>query len=418
MTKALAGRLRQHPPSAEAVPDPVHAWEKWAPAWHGMFFGLLGVASALALADPQTSWARRAAIALLALTLAGWYWLWVVHRSIWDRPVLQVVAYLVGAATLWVLLLLLHEVFFILAFSAYAQVFGFLPSPRSSIPGSVVLTALLAVMQWAGTEDPTPAPFVIAVSAAAAGILLSLWIDAIIGQSQERHRLIGELEATRAELATAERQAGTLEERQRLAGEIHDTLAQGFTSIVTLLEATEAELAPGQATVRRHLGQALDTARDNLGEARRLVWALQPEALERTSLPEALDRLGERLQDEAGVVTRVVVTGTRRPLSTQAEIVLLRAAQEGLANIRKHARASEAVMTLSYVGDRVILDVTDNGCGFDAGAVKGGRGGDLSGGLGLRGLEARLSGVGGALDVESALGEGTVLVAQLPLDGT
>lgn len=418
MTKALAGRLRQHPRSAEAVPDPVHAWEKWAPAWHGMFFGLLGVASALALADPQTSWARRAAIALLALTLAGWYWLWVVHRSIWDRPVLQVVAYLVGAATLWVLLLLLHEVFFILAFSAYAQVFGFLPSPRSSIPGSVVLTALLAVMQWAGTEDPTPAPFVIAVSAAAAGILLSLWIDAIIGQSQERHRLIGELEATRAELATAERQAGTLEERQRLAGEIHDTLAQGFTSIVTLLEATEAELAPGQATVRRHLGQALDTARDNLGEARRLVWALQPEALERTSLPEALDRLGERLQDEAGVVTRVVVTGTRRPLSTQAEIVLLRAAQEGLANIRKHARASEAVMTLSYVGDRVILDVTDNGCGFDAGAVKGGRRSDLSGGLGLRGLETRLSGVGGALDVESALGEGTVLVAQLPLDGT
>jgi len=353
----------------------------------------------------------------LALCLAGWYWFWAVHRPVWGLPFLQVVAYLVGAATLWVLLLVLHEAFFMVAFSAYAQVFGFLPSPRSAIPAAVVLTAGLLAMQAMGMEHPTPAAFLIAVSAAAAGILLSLWVDAIIRQSTDRHRLIEELEATRAELAAAERQAGMLGERQRLAGEIHDTLAQGFTSIVTLLEATDAELAPGQTTARRHLKHALQTARDNLGEARRFVWALQPEALDQSTLVEALGRLGVLMTEETGVETRVVVTGTPAVLSAGAEVALLRAAQEGLANIRKHASATRAVVTLSYLEDRVVLDVTDDGRGFDTGAIGDGSGG-LAGGLGLRGLKARLAVLGGVLDIESTPGEGTALVAQLPLVST
>ncbi|MCA1690978.1 MAG: sensor histidine kinase [Actinobacteria bacterium] len=394
----------------------VHAWERWAPAWHGAFFLLLGLSSVLALADPHTSWARRGAILALAVPLAGWYWGWAVRGPIWNRPFLHVLAYLAGAATLWVLLLLLHEAFFILAFSAYAQVFGFLPSPRSAIPGAVVLTTVLLVMQGTKSEKATPGPFVVAVAAAGAGILLSLWVDAIMRQSQDRHRLIEELEATRAELAVAERQAGTLGERQRLAREIHDTLAQGVTSVVTLLEATEAELAPGQDVARRHLGHALRTARDTLAEARRFVWALQPKALDRGSLAEALGRLAETLADETGMTARLLVTGPPQPLSAQAEIALLRAAQEGTANIRKHARATEAVLTLSYLDDRAILDVRDDGRGFDAAAVAaGGPRAEVAGGLGLPGLKARLAMLGGGLDVESTPGEGTVLVAQVPI---
>ncbi|CAN5176152.1 hypothetical protein BH18ACT4_BH18ACT4_14320 [soil metagenome] len=87
------------------------------------------------------------------------------------------------------------------------------------------------------------------------------------------------------------------------------------------------------------------------------MWGLQPEALTQSSLADALDRLAERLQDETGVAARLAVTGTPRSLSAQAEIALLRAGQEGLTNIRKHARATQVVVTLSYMGDRVILDV-------------------------------------------------------------
>ena len=111
---------------------------------------------------------------------------------------------------------------------------------------------------------------------------------------------------------------------------------------------------------------------------------------------------------------RFVATGAPQPLAAQSEIALLRAAQEGMANIRKHAQASEVVLTLSYWDNRVILDVRDNGRGFDVSAAAGKRA-EIRGGLGLRGLKARLAVLGGGLEVESAPGDGTVLVAQVPI---
>ncbi len=393
----------------------VHAWERWAPAWHCVFYGVLGLATMLALADRAISGTDRAAAAGLATLLGGWYWLWVVRRRIWTLPIPQVLVYFAGAAALWLLALSVNEAYFLLAFSAYQQVPSYLPSPRSAIPGVVVLTGLLLAMDLVDAGRPSPLTLLIAALSAGLGIVFLLWIDAIVRQSEDRHRLIGELEATRAELAAAEREAGTLAERQRLAAEIHDTLAQGVTSVVTLLEATEAEMEPGQATARNHLDRALRTARDTLAEARRFVWALQPEALDRGSLVEALDRLAAGLADETAVAARFVVSGTPQRLAAPVEIALLRAAQEGSANIRKHAQAGEAVLTLSYLGDRVILDVRDDGRGFDPVAV-GARPGDVSGGLGLRGLEARLAALGGGLEVESAVGEGTVLVAMVPVE--
>jgi signal transduction histidine kinase len=350
----------------------------------------------------------------LAFCLAGWYWFWAIRRRIWNLPLQRVIAYFGVAAILWVLLVMLEEVFLIVAFSAYAQVLGFLPSPRSAVRGAVVLTAMLVVLVGIVMQPLTPAPILFAVFSAGAAVFLSLWVGAIIRQSQERHRLIEELEATRAELAASERLAGKLEERQRLAREIHDTLAQGFTSIVTLLEATDAKLADGPGISRPLVGQALDTARENLAEARRFVWALQPEALDRSSLAEALGRVAESLQREARVATRLVVTGTPQVLSAQAGMALLRAAQEGSANIRKHAQATEAVLTLSFVRDEVILDIRDDGRGFDLTALDG-YGFEPSSGFGLRGLKARVAALGGVLEIETAPGEGTVLVIHLPL---
>src|ERR687894_1303283 len=109
--------------------------------------------------------------------------------------------------------------------------------------------------------------------------------------------------------------AGVLRERQRMAHEIHDTLAQGFTSIVMNLEAAEGIMPPDSTRVRHYLDQARHTARESLTEARHLVWALQPEALKSASLPEALGRLVERWSEESGTAANVNVTGTPCPLS-------------------------------------------------------------------------------------------------------
>lgn len=202
-----------------------------------------------------------------------------------------------------------------------------------------------------------------------------------------------------------------LEERQRLAHEIHDTLAQGFTSIVTNLEAAGGALDRDRAALRHHLNQALGVARESLSEARRLVWALKPEPLEEAPLPEALRRLVARWSSSSGVAAEVFVTGEPGSLAAEAEVALLRVAQEALANVRKHARAGRVAVTLSYIGGRAVLDVRDDGVGFDPAATSPGSGGD---GFGLRSMRERLERAGGALSVESAPGEGTVLSAEVP----
>lgn len=214
-----------------------------------------------------------------------------------------------------------------------------------------------------------------------------------------------ELERTRRELEQTSRQAGVLEERQRLAREIHDTLAQGFASIVVQLEAAEMA-AQNETSAGRYLEQARTAAREGLSEARRMVWAMRPEILENTSLPEALGRLLQRWQEESGVRAQFTLTGEPRPLHPELEVGLLRIAQEALANIRKHSRARQATLTLSYLNDMVLMDVQDDGVGLQP---------PISGSFGLRSMRERVEALGGQMTVESEPGQGTTLAFSLPL---
>ena len=210
------------------------------------------------------------------------------------------------------------------------------------------------------------------------------------------------------------RRAGLIGERQRLAHEIHDTLAQGFTSIVMNLEAAEAILPTDHSPhAHRHLDQARLTARESLAEARRLVWALRPKLLEEAPLPEALSRLAERWSEASGVAASVSITGTPSPLAPEVEVTLLRVAQEALANVRKHARAGRTALTLSYMNDLVALDARDDGAGFDPSTKSAGSVRD--GGFGLETMHERVESLGGTLSVESIPGEGTSLAVELPL---
>jgi signal transduction histidine kinase len=228
----------------------------------------------------------------------------------------------------------------------------------------------------------------------------------IIEQSRERAQLIARLEAAQAELAEVSRQAGTLAERQRLAGEIHDTLAQGLTSIVMLLQAADTEIDADPAEARRHVGLAAQTAREGLAEARAMVAALAPAHLEAGLLHEALGRLADRIGAELGIAVRFELCGPARPLSATTEVVLLRAAQEALANVRKHAHAADVRVILSYEPHNVRLDVRDDGAGFDPERV--------SGGYGLRGMRSRILQVGGSLLVRARPGAGTSLSVEVP----
>lgn len=208
---------------------------------------------------------------------------------------------------------------------------------------------------------------------------------------------------------------GILVERQRLAREIHDTLAQGFMGVITNLTAAELAADPlvPDAPSARHIGDAKRIARDSLAEARRLVWALRPESLDRYSLPEALGNLVAEWSDRTGIEARGTTNGTPRGLLPEAEVALLRAAQESLANVHKHARATIVNVTLTYMEDRVVIDVLDDGEGFDPDAVASPVGPQDVRGFGLTSMRERVEQLGGRLAVETAPGEGTAIVVEL-----
>jgi signal transduction histidine kinase len=231
------------------------------------------------------------------------------------------------------------------------------------------------------------------------------WITRIIEQSAERANLIAALTTAQADLARAEHDAGVLAERQRLATEIHDTLAQGFTSIIMLLQAADTVGSPER--VRGYLSQASAVARENLVEARALIAAEPPAALDGSSLPDALRRLAGRLAGETAITVGFEVTGTTRWLPSAIEVVVFRCAQEALANVRKHSGADTVTLGLDYQADKIRLSVRDDGAGFDPARGRGR-------GHGLIGMGSRVAQGGGTLDVRSSPGVGTTLTVEVP----
>jgi signal transduction histidine kinase len=204
-----------------------------------------------------------------------------------------------------------------------------------------------------------------------------------------------------------------LDERQRMAREIHDTLAQGLTGIITQLEATERAAGRSEQW-RRHLDQARALARTSLSEARRSVQALRPEPLEGASLPEALGEMASRWSETSTVELSFATTGEPRPLLAELEMTLFRVAQEALANVAKHAKASKVGLTLSYTDQAVLLDVRDDGVGFLARPTDGNGHPGGGQGFGLEGMRQRLRRVAGSLEIESAPGDGTAVSASVP----
>ncbi|MEU3747825.1 MULTISPECIES: sensor histidine kinase [Streptomyces] len=230
-------------------------------------------------------------------------------------------------------------------------------------------------------------------------------------QADRLRTVITDLVRTRRELAATERREGTLAERQRLSMEIHDTLAQGLSSQQMLFQAAERLWDDDPVAARRHIRTAASIAEHNLAEARRFVHDLAPADLAGGGgLEEALRALAEREASDT-LQVRFHRDGTpTAPLPERLQSALVRIAQGALANIREHADATAAALTLTYLDDHVVLDVADDGRGFTATDRPGGVRGH-----GLPAMRARLQQLGGTLTIESTPGEGTVLSAVAPL---
>ena len=301
-----------------------------------------------------------------------------------------------------------------LLFLAYPQVWFVVQGRRTGLLWTVLLAVASAIgpVSDAGAGQSTLEVLRESVISLVFSLALGLWISRVLRQSAERASLIAELERTRAELADLHHAQGMAAERERLAREVHDTLAQGYTSIVVLAQTAAAALPGSPSIAAERLAVIEDVARENLAEARAMVAAFAPVALDSATLVEALGRLAERFGRETGIATRLdtgALAGADPGLSRAEEIVLLRGAQEALANVRRHASAGAVVLRLGRVGEgesaQVSVHVEDDGVGFDPAAEPG---------VGLAGLRDRAEEVGGAVDVVSAPGEGTRVTVRVP----
>ncbi|MEU9191691.1 sensor histidine kinase [Streptomyces hundungensis] len=369
---------------------------------HALLGGLLALAAVRAVGDGAP---HAGAVLALAVLMAVVYAVGVALRPV--RPRTPAAALWLGAlGVVWLALLAVSSDALWTAFPLYFLLLHLL-ALRWALP-AVLGTAGAAIASFVlHGQQVTPGAFIGPLLGAAVAVATVLGYDALYRESERRRELIDELVATRAELAEAERTAGTLAERERLAREIHDTLAQGLSSIQLLLRAAERALPAGDPA-RAHVEQARRAAQDNLAEARRFVKALTPPDLEHGSLAGALERL---CSGAPGPAVQFGVSGTPVELPTPYEVALLRVAQSALANTVQHAAAGRAEITLSFMDTSVALDVVDDGRGFDPAARRP----KEPGGFGLPAMRSRALSLGGTLSVESAPGQGTAVAITLPL---
>ena len=404
------------PGSPSTAPSLYERWgdrlNDWCP------YVTLALSSVLALAWSKDSASERLVTAGLVAIAALWVFLGYTRAPTprQAHPV-RMIVYFIGLLVISSVLAVREYIFFIFLITGFFH--AMLLRPWPVLIGGVFATSVL-VNTVIGGFPTNPewltiwvAIIVIQTLAIGAGGLLG---EKLAEQSEQRRQAVAGLEAALEEnaglhvqLLNQAREAGVLDERQRMAGEIHDTIAQGLTGIVTQLEAAQ-QARDRPDDWQRHVANAVKLARESLSEARRAVEGSRPEHLETARLPDALAEVARQWSEINGVPVEVVTTGDVQPLHAEVEVALLRIAQEALANVAKHANASRAWLTLSYMGDVVTLDVRDDGVGFEVPDGSGRRGA----GFGLTAMRQRVTRVAGTLAIESETGAGTAVSARVP----
>jgi signal transduction histidine kinase len=373
---------------------------------HGIFVALTTfmVVRAILLAGAEAPWVIALGFVLLAAYLAGAFLARSATSPVGPRVWLAVLTTVVLA-----LVPLTPDATFLI-FPLFFLQLHLLPF-RWAIP-VIVATTAFAIVVFAGNSGWTVGGVLGPAIGATVAIVIGLGYRALYREARQRQLLIDELLATREMLALREREAGVLQERSRLAREIHDTVAQGLSSIQMLLHAAERE-GSGQAALE-HVRLARETAATNLAEARRFIRELTPPALEQQTIGAALARLAE-----ANTVDSLAVTfhssGEPVELPMRLETALLRIAQATLANVRQHANAGRAEITLTYLDNWVGLDIVDDGRGFSPRAIDAAASERTS--FGLTAMSQRVEQLGGTLTIESRPGAGTAIAVGFELIG-
>ncbi|MEV1245693.1 sensor histidine kinase [Nonomuraea sp. NPDC049750] len=361
-------------------------------------YALLALLAGVTVAIKQSAGASPLIDLVLCALMAAWMLGLFTLRPAWRERVPVMAMFFTVLILLTAILVVRDPWFGFFTPAGYIYAFRVLRWPWQ--PAGVAAVAMVSgTAQAYGVDKTTPVGLITYVAVMAANVIpmcgFAWFARRSAQQNDERKRALEEareanrkLETTLTEnaalherLLAQARQAGVHDERRRMAREIHDTLAQGLTGIITQLHAAE-HAGDDPAEWRRHIEAATRLAGESLSEARRSVDALRPEPLRTARLGEALASVAGRWSALHEIPVQVTTTGTARPMRPEVEVALLRTAQEALTNVAKHARATRAGVTLSYMEHEVALDVRDDGAGFDPARL--GDNGDGSGAAHLR----------------------------------
>ena len=394
----------------------------------------------------------------------GWAFAAVTVASVWG-------AALADRNALLAQIYAIPELFIILAY-------------RRALAAAAVMNFGLVAVQALGGE-PTPDNLSKwTASAVAVVVLTGLFgkpIDLLAETNMRNRELVEQLQARNAQIARLSHIEGTARERERIAREMHDTIAQGLASILALARATTAEVAqaggPAPSAMgvaqaanaaasanvagknreaSRHLAMIVELAQECLDDTRRMIADASPRALDGRGLAEAVGRAADRLE-RAGITVARSLDSTLPPLPQPTRVAILRIAQEAIANVARHSRAVNVAVSLRSVAGAAVLEVRDDGVGFDsaaAGAVDAevgsssnqaalrsrpkpadeGRAGlprvrSLSqrgrlrrapegddSGFGISDMRGRAADLGGSVSIDSSPGRGTRLLARIPVE--
>jgi signal transduction histidine kinase len=271
--------------------------------------------------------------------------------------------------------------------------------PRSGVV-AVTLTTVAAVVLGAVSRGE-----------ADLGYVLGPVVGSLARIVADRQRALDDLEDAQQRLLAAERDRLRAQERANLARDIHDTLAQDFAAVELHLRRAATLLAPGDPAAPS-VALAQQATAEGLAQARRFLAGGPGHRMDATLLG-AVRHAAERAQADSGGRTLIEVRamGSEPALSADLATGILRMTQSALSNVVRHADATSAAVTLTWEPDRVLLDIVDDGRGFDP----DGHTDTTGGGFGLPSMRSRVRDLGGTFGFESQPGEGTAIAITLPL---
>ncbi|MEZ0068399.1 signal transduction histidine kinase [Streptacidiphilus sp. MAP12-20] len=347
---------------------------------------------------------------------------WSTAREVVPEAVL----WLVALTALWLSLTVLVLEFELILAPLYFVYLLVLPVRPGHVIGGLTGAALLLRMLVHGTQGSLPFLGLLVGAGLALGLARCL---VLIGGLRCRDKaLVEELRRVSESTMEEEREVGRVEERGRLAQDVHDTVAQGLSAMAMLLQAADESLTSVAHLdkARTRLRAAAEINSVALGQARDIVHGIAFSELGDGGLPPAVRRYVALVQrtliareQVRGGEQRLVFTlkgaPFRLPLATES--ALLRVIQEAVNNALRHGWATRVEVILSYLADRLTVEVRDNGVGLPPGVVAGAERAPAPEGLGLGAMRDRVERVGGELALSSWVGRGTIVSVDLPLAG-